>query len=641
MTERVSIYTTHYQNDKTINSSVIFPIHVGHVGSIDKSAHYDINDSMGDNISSRNSSFCELTAHYSIWKNRLDSEYIGFMHHRRHLNFNYNKVYQVNSWGLIEYAEIDDNYISECGLTEDGIKKALTGYDVLVAEKWDVRQAGCKNNYDLYGNSEFLHIEDYDAALDILSNRHPEYKYYIDQYNKDYLGFYTNIFVMKKDIFEEYCAWIFPILFELEDSIDISSYNSTEKRVFGHVAERLFGIYLYKLKGEGKYNIKELQRTIVLDTTPKCKSMTESFSSIKMKASKCEGLNYVPIVVNFNDNYSHVAGACLLSVIDNSTDTNFYEIFILGNKVSEKNQVRYQNMILGKNNFNIKYVEISKAVNLDGIYNNYYFSLETYFRLFIPKIFSDFKKVIYIDVDMIVRNDISNLMDFDLSGRALAGVQCYVMQSFIANNVLSHVDTGSIEAKEYCNSYLRLTDSSKYIQAGVLVFNIKELNEISFTERVIEELDQPHWFLDQDIINKIVDGNITLLPYDWNVLHGNDNLGIMVESLPLEIKEQYLHARINPSIVHFAGPEKPWINRNVEFSDEYWKYSMKTIWFSDIVFDTYNNFVTSNVKHKKIDTLLFKTKIKVRNLFEILCPRGTSRRTKVIKFYLTLKRNIK
>ena len=55
-----------------------------------------------------------------------------------------------------------------------------------------------------------------------------------------------NMFAMKKVLFDEYCNWLFSILFELEKRIDISSYNQYEARVFGFISERLFNVWLEK-----------------------------------------------------------------------------------------------------------------------------------------------------------------------------------------------------------------------------------------------------------------------------------------------------------------------------------------------------------------------------------------------------------
>lgn len=641
MRNKVSIYTTHYKFDETIPSSCITPIHVGKSNS--DNVFYDMDDAYNKNISDKNSTFCELTAHYWVWKNKLDSEYIGFMHHRRHLCFNDNNSDKKNPWGLISYPEINDDYVTKCGLDEASIQLAINDNDILVAEKWDVRITGNENNYELYKNTDFLHIEDYDLALSILIERHPEYEKYVEEYNNSHWGYYTNIFIMRKDIFDNYANWIFPILFELEDKINFSNYSPSEKRVIGHIAERLVGIFILKASLDGNYKIKELQRTIVESTEPKIQQC--ALGNINFKAVPSYDINdesYVPIVVNFNEAYAHVAAACLQSIISCASKEFNYEIFILGNKVSAKSLSRYNDMVNEYRNITVIYIEINNLIAIESFRSSQYFSAETYFRLFIPKIFSNFYKVIYLDVDMIVNKDLSNLMSIELNNSSIAAVQCYVMQSFIENKISSSLETGALEAGEYLKNVLKLNNSKYYIQAGLIVFNIKKLNESNFVNRAIDELKNNYWFLDQDIINKILDCDVKLLPYNWNVLHGNNNVDALTDLLPQKIKMKYIEARDNPYIVHYAGPEKPWNNRHVEFADLYWKNIMQTVWFSDFVFDTMYksniNIPFLTVTKKTNFNPICGTKFLIRKLFDKIFPINSKRRIVFARYYKRFRR---
>ncbi|MDE1515550.1 DUF4422 domain-containing protein [Vibrio sp. dsl-7] len=627
--KNIKIYTTHYKKDQIIDSGIITPIHVG--CNTSDNSYYEVDDCSGDNISQRNATFCELTAHYWVWKNKLDSNYIGFMHHRRHLCFNENNHDKKNAWGLMCYQEINDDYITRCGLDDKTIQKCLMNNDILIAEQWDVRITGNKNNYDLYKNTSFLHIEDYDKALNILIHKYPEYKYYVDEYNNSHSGFYTNIFIMQKDIFVEYAEWIFSILFELEKCIDTSKYSDDEKRVIGHVAERLVGIYMLKLLREGKYRIKELKRTIVQDTTPKNNKLSKLDVKIKAIASFTQDEKYVPIVVNFNEDYAFVAAACMQSIICNISSNHNYEIFILGNKISDKSIRRYHEMVEFIPNVVLSYIEIGNQSFVEQLQTNQYFSVETYFRLFIPKIFSNFKKVIYLDVDMIVNKDLSELLQVNLSDACIAAVPCYVMKSFVENKVVSNNETGNLSASDYLKNILKIENTHNYIQAGLIVFDNYKLNDFNFIEKVISEVNCTYWFLDQDIINKILSGRIKTLPYNWNVMHGNEDVTQFIKLLPENEKHKYLEARKEPYIVHYAGPAKPWDNKDVEYSDLFWNYLQKTIWFTDIVF-----YSLHSGNNKSSGAISIYKKI-ARKIFEMIFPYGSERRVIFSRYYKRIR----
>ncbi|MDD7441233.1 MAG: DUF4422 domain-containing protein, partial [Sutterellaceae bacterium] len=98
----IKIFLSFHKDSARIQSNILTPIHVGRAIATDavKQSLADIiGDDTGDNISRKNPNYCELTAQYWAWKN-CDSDYIGFMHYRRHLNFS-GKEYPEVKWGFV------------------------------------------------------------------------------------------------------------------------------------------------------------------------------------------------------------------------------------------------------------------------------------------------------------------------------------------------------------------------------------------------------------------------------------------------------------------------------------------------------------------------------------------------------------
>ncbi|MGX3014402.1 DUF4422 domain-containing protein [Ursidibacter sp. B-7004-1] len=199
------------------------PIYVGSELRNDK---LDIlSDNTGDNISIKNSSFCELTALYWAWKNHFfdDVDYIGLVHYRR-----YFKGKEINFNG-IKIAS-DNELISH-----------LKNYDCIVPKK---RNYYIETIYSHYKNAHF--IKDIEITRDLISEKYSSYLPYFDiVMNGKKLHLY-NMFVMNKENTKAYCEWLFPILFELENKIDITSYNIYQKRVFGFISERLFNVWILR-----------------------------------------------------------------------------------------------------------------------------------------------------------------------------------------------------------------------------------------------------------------------------------------------------------------------------------------------------------------------------------------------------------
>ena len=185
---KVKILISYHKPSVLLQDDVLTPIHVGRALATESSKDGNmseedyqwmldnmIGDDTGDNISHLNREFCELTAMYWAWKNydKLGNpEYIGFMHYRRHLNFNINKTYEENIFGLIEAKYINEDYINKFYINSNSIKQLVSKYDIILSNKWNVNNYSYKNNYEHYKYvSTKLHIDDYNKVMYILEKK--------------------------------------------------------------------------------------------------------------------------------------------------------------------------------------------------------------------------------------------------------------------------------------------------------------------------------------------------------------------------------------------------------------------------------------------------------------------------------------
>lgn len=184
-------------------------------------------DDEGDNISHLNESFCELTALYWLWKN-VKADYYGLCHYRRY------------------FSPSDKKYINLKGkkiLHPESINSIFSNYDLILPKK---RSYYIETIYDHYkhGHSE----DDLRLLEEILRNNFPDY---LDSYktvmNGRSISLY-NMFIMKDHVFNQYCEWLFRILFLLENSIRDKSYGPYQKRVIGFLGERLLNVWVEKNK---------------------------------------------------------------------------------------------------------------------------------------------------------------------------------------------------------------------------------------------------------------------------------------------------------------------------------------------------------------------------------------------------------
>ena len=554
MDKTVKIFISYHKNSTLLKNEVLEPIEVG--ADLKNQHEKMLQDNSNDNISKKNENFCELTAQYWAWKN-CDFDYIGFMHYRRHLNFS-DKIYDENVWGLIEDEVLNKNYIKKYSLEAQNIKNLVEKYDIVTVKPWNVQNAGSKNNYDHYKNSDKkLKIKDYDKALEILSNKYPDFVQDIKSYNESELGYYTNIFIMKKEHFNSYCTWLFDILFELEKQIDTTKYNKEEKRVFGYISEWLFGIYITHIKRTTDLKIKELQRTLVKN----CDFIQNN--------------DAINICFATDNNYIQHLGAAIASILKNTKTKKQIDFYVLNDgSLKNKNKKKLKNLEKLKNEVSINFL------NIDGkIFKNFYlmekshFTYATYYRYLIPDILDEISKVIYLDCDIVVVDDIEKLHSIFLEDDYIAATS----------------DILSIENK------LRL-NLQNYYNAGVLLMNLEKMRKNNISKKLIKATKKYENIIkwqDQDIINLVFQNKIKNLDLAWNFQYFYDDSEVDFE------RKEFEAAKKNPKIIHFVGHIKPWDTYSMRpYEKEYFKYLKLTPWKNFCYKHAFKSFLKSMLNKK-------------------------------------------
>lgn len=260
---RIKILISYHKESEVIKSDIMMPIQVGA-----KNSKIDLGiqrDDEGINMSEKNDRYCELTAQYWAWKN-LDADYYGFMHYRRHFVFQ-DIAYPYDDEAPVSYPYIDQKYRDEIGLEDEAIYHSIGEYDLILPLPVDVASLGAVSNEVQFSCAECQHAMDFDLICKIVMELYPEYCDAIQEFRTGQCAYFCNIFIMKKEIFHDYSAWLFQILERSESKIDFTHYNQQETRVLAFMAERLLNIYLIKLlKDQPDLKIKHLKMTYVSNT---------------------------------------------------------------------------------------------------------------------------------------------------------------------------------------------------------------------------------------------------------------------------------------------------------------------------------------------------------------------------------------
>lgn len=243
MNKLIKILVATHKKYEFPNSSCYVPIQVGKkLTGLELGI---LSDDTEINISDKNQSYCELTALYWSWENNFfqDTDYVGIVHYRRYFS---GKDLSVKGRRIASAKEL-------IGLLKEA--------DCLVPYK---RNYYIETVYSHYQHAHY--IKDLDTVRKIIVNKYSDYIKAFDTVMQSKTLYLYNMFVMKRELFEKYSDWLFTILFELEERIDISNYNSYQKRVFGFLAERLFNVWLLKnniIKKEVKVISLERQNLIL------------------------------------------------------------------------------------------------------------------------------------------------------------------------------------------------------------------------------------------------------------------------------------------------------------------------------------------------------------------------------------------
>lgn len=247
---KVKIFVGYYKPNFVFNSDVYQPILTART---DWNPEGIIRDDSGDNIANKNEYYGELSGHYWVWKNfmpKTDSEYIGFCHYRRFLNFGITPMPEIPFKPILarEFKKVFPKY------TEENILKCIDGYDIVLPHPQ--RFSGM-----LYSQYLSWHPkDDMNLALNIIRDNFPDYaKMALDVMSKNQMHSCLN-FIIKKELLNEYFEWIFGLFDILETKTDWSKYKEYSMiRTPAFIAERFFNIWVAHVVAQK--NLKVLHTT--------------------------------------------------------------------------------------------------------------------------------------------------------------------------------------------------------------------------------------------------------------------------------------------------------------------------------------------------------------------------------------------
>ena len=268
-----------------------------------------------------------------------------------------------------------------------------------------------------------------------------------------------------------------------------------------------------------------------------------------------ENLNTIPIFFTVDDKYVPFLAVALQSLIENSSEKNYYLIKILYTSITEENQEKIKKY--EKENVNIEFVDLNYYINKikNKLYTRDYYSVTTYFRLFIPNLYPQYNKALYLDGDIVLLADVAELYNRDMGDNLVAAAPDDVIQK--------------IEVfQEYVEKVVGVADYRNYFNAGVLLMNLDELRKFDFQEKFLYSLEKIKFAVaqDQDYLNRLCKGRVKIISNVW------DKMPISNDTDTNDLK-----------LIHYNLAFKPWHFEDILYKEYFWKYAKKTEFFDEII----------------------------------------------------------
>ncbi|MDR2600751.1 MAG: glycosyltransferase family 8 protein [Oscillospiraceae bacterium] len=247
-------------------------------------------------------------------------------------------------------------------------------------------------------------------------------------------------------------------------------------------------------------------------------------------------MDKIPIVMSFDENYAMPACVTAYSVLrSKAEDTQYSFYFLVHSNVPIDVVERFDKLVEQYPGTKIDFIIIGDKMDIAVIGSHY--SVAAYFRLLIPELLFKLDKCLYIDVDLIVCADLTELWEYDIGNNVIAGVK--------------NISGGKEQYKK-----LKLPTPNQYISSGVLIINLRAIRDEKLIPKLLELITEGYKYVDQDVLNKVCYNRILLLPLKYNIYFFRVvDKNILSKLFPKNEVEEALN---NPVIIHYPAFVKPW-----------------------------------------------------------------------------------
>ena len=288
-------------------------------------------------------------------------------------------------------------------------------------------------------------------------------------------------------------------------------------------------------------------------------------------------LSDVVVLFASNEWFVPYLSVALQSIVEHANPARRYDVVVLTGGLEQATMETLGRQVTGEN-FGIGFLDVAAAMRAAKLPRRGRFGAEASFRLMAPTLLQGVRKAIYLDSDLIVLRDLAELFDVDLGDDLLGATR-----DADTAGIYSGYDTC---ACPHIDEVVGLGDPYTYFQSGVLLLNLEAMRKTCPLGDMLDYArDNRLRWPDQDVLNHFGAGRYRRLDTRWNFMTNWQFLRRprIVAQAPQEIQDDYDAARLDPYVVHYAGPDgRPWLYPSCDMAEHFWLYAKRSPFYDEL-----------------------------------------------------------